>query len=39
MEGGVHTLELGLAKGRTLTVTTDVPAVVLQRLIRTVEAA
>jgi transposase len=35
----VHTVELGLAKGRTLTVTTEVPAVVLQRLIRTVEAA
>ena len=35
----VHTVELGLAKGRTLTVTTEVPAVVLQRLIRTVEGA
>ena len=39
VDGGVHTVELGLAKGRTLTVTTDVPAIVLQRLIRTVEAA
>ena len=39
VDGGVHTVELGLAKGRTLTVTTEVPAVVLQRLIRTVEAA
>ncbi|MEQ8964875.1 MAG: transposase [Azospirillaceae bacterium] len=32
-------VEVGLAKGRTLTVTTDVPAIVLQRLIRTVETA
>jgi transposase len=39
LDGGVHTVELGLAKGRTLTVTTDMPAIVLQRLIRTVEAA
>ena len=36
---GVHTVELGLAKGRTLSVTTDVPAIVLQRLIRAVETA
>jgi transposase len=36
---GIHTVELGLAKGRTLTVATDVPAIVLQRLIRTVESA
>jgi transposase len=34
-----YTVEVGLARGRTLTVTTDVPAIVLQRLIRTVEAA
>ena len=39
VDSGVHTVELGLAKGRTLTVTTDVPAIVLQRLIRTVESA
>lgn len=39
VSGGIHTVELGLAKGRTLTVTTDVPAIVLQRLIRTVESA
>jgi transposase len=34
-----HTIELGLAKGRKLTVGSDVPAVVLQRLIRVVEGA
>ena len=39
VDSGVHTVELGLAKGRTLTVSTDVPAIVLQRLIRTVESA
>jgi transposase len=38
-ENGGHRVEVGLAKGRTLTVTTDMPAIVLQRLIRTVEAA
>jgi transposase len=35
----IHTVEISLAKRRTLTVTTDVPAIVLQRLIRTVESA
>lgn len=34
-----HTIELGLAKGRRLTVESDVPAAVLQRLIRAVEGA
>jgi transposase len=37
--GVVHTVELGLAKGRTLSVPTDVPTIVLQRLIRAVESA
>jgi hypothetical protein len=35
----VHTFGLGLAKGRALSVTTAVPAMVLRRLIRTVEGA
>ena len=39
VNSGIRTVELGLAKGRTLTVTTDVPAIVLLRLIRAVESA
>jgi len=35
----VYTVEVGLAKGRTLSVATDMPAVMLQRLIRAVEGA
>lgn len=46
MEGGApgasasaHPVEIRLAKGRSLSVTTAVPAVVVQRLIRVVEGA
>jgi transposase len=38
VDSGVHTVEIGFANGRTLTVTTDGPTIVLQRLIRTVES-
>lgn len=36
---GEHTVTIGLAKGRTLSVTTAVPSAVLQRLVRAVEGA
>lgn len=36
---GAHPVTIGLAKGRTLRVTTEVPAGVLQQLIRAVEGA
>lgn len=38
-EGSAHPVEIRLANGRSLSVTTAVPAVVVQRLIRVVEGA